>query len=116
MIKNHSNQSVHSTLTNKNNLDEEDDSEEDEEDEDIGLTHEEISQFEIEYHELTCHSKFQLLQFESLIRKQHQSVAERLWRLVVIKGNLFNHLQVRHTHTYIYSLSSFSLSLSALDI
>lgn len=60
----------------------------------IGLSHVEIGQFEQDYTKLAAYSKFQLLQFESLIRKQHQSVAERLWRLVVIKGNLFNHLQV----------------------
>jgi hypothetical protein len=79
-------------------VDEEDDGDEDSvEDDDegvIGLTKTEIDEYEMEYNKLAHHSKFQLLQFESLIRRQHQSVAERLWRLVVIKGNLFDHLQV----------------------
>jgi hypothetical protein len=79
-------------------VDEEDDadgdSDEDSDEGVIGLTKTEIDEYEMEYNKLAHHSKFQLLQFESLIRRQHQSVAERLWRLVVIKGNLFEHLQV----------------------
>jgi tRNA U55 pseudouridine synthase TruB len=85
------------SLQLRDGVDEEDDDDEDSDEEDegvIGLTKTEIDEYEMQYNKLAHHSKFQLLQFESLIRRQHQSVAERLWRLVVIKGNLFDHLQV----------------------
>jgi hypothetical protein len=59
----------------------------------LRLTDEEISAFVASFTALKAAPHFHLLSFEALVKQLHTTVAERLWRLVMVEAKLVQHLR-----------------------